>query len=136
MGIFPLNVEGLRPGGKHFEAAHMRNFSGHPAREITDWCPKVDLRGLSLAARKLKVVRELLAWVRCHPEEAFLVGGPGDRGAAGRLRSHERPDEGHLVFRASSRRCLEVALVNGAERVLDPIEAIAFERKLFPEGGG
>ncbi len=65
-----------------------------------------------------------------------LIGGPGDRGESMRLANYERPDEGYVVYRASARRCLEAASVNGAERVLGPNKAMVFERKLFPVGGG
>ncbi len=98
--------------------------------------PKVDFRGLSLAATRLKVVRELLAWVRRSPGVAVLIGGSGDRGESMRLGNYEHPDEGVCCLPASARRCLEAALVNGAERVLGPTEAMVFEHKLFPVGGG
>ncbi len=69
-------------------------------------------------------------------EWRFSSGVPGDRGEAGRLRSHDARMRVIWSIGPPSRRCLEAALVNGAERVLGPIEAIAFERKLFPAGGG
>ncbi len=66
---------------------------------------------------------------------ATPIGGPGYRGKSARLVSHERPNEGQVVYRASSRRCVEAALANGVQRVLGPFEAMKFEGKLFPAGG-
>lgn len=96
----------------------------------------MDLRGLNLAAKRLKVVRELLKLVRNNLGFAVLIGGPEDRFESARLVYRERPYESHVVYRASSRRCAEASLVNGAERVLGPREAMAIERKLFAAGGG
>ncbi len=90
---------------------------------------------MGLAARRLKVIWELLAWIKNNLGVAVLIGGPGDRGESGHLVSHERPNEGHVVYRVSSRRCVEAALVNGTERVFGPIEAMEFELKLFLAGG-
>lgn len=48
-----------------------------------------------------------------------------------RVTNYEHSDEGYVVYQASVRRFIEVALVNGSVRVFGPSQGMPIERELF-----